>query len=77
MIKTLPARPAFASGELNLKISTASRRLNVTAEPIEKTLDPGAHTGVNIEVKDNFGAPVAGAEVALVAVDEGVLALSN
>jgi uncharacterized protein YfaS (alpha-2-macroglobulin family) len=75
--KTLPSRPAFASGELNLKISLDSRRLNITAEPAEKTVEPGAQTAVNVEVKDNSGAPVADAEVALVAVDEGVLALSN
>jgi len=75
--RTLPPRPAFASGTLNLPISTASRRLNVTAEPLEKTLEPGAQTAVNVEVKDNSGAPVADAEIALVAVDEGVLALSN
>ena len=75
--KTLPKRPAFASGELNLKISLDSRKLNVTAKPTEETLEPGAQTTVNIEVKDNSGEPVADAEVALVAVDEGVLALSN
>jgi alpha-2-macroglobulin len=75
--KTLPKRPAFASGELNLKISLDSRKLNVTAKPLEETLEPGAETSVNIEVKNNAGEPVADAEVALVAVDEGVLALSN
>ena len=42
--KTLPKRPAFASGELNLKVSTASRQLIVAAEPIEKILEPGAQT---------------------------------
>ena len=75
--KTLPKRPAFASGELNLKVSTASRKLTVAAEPIEKTLEPGAETDVNVEVRDDSGEPVADAEVALVAVDEGVLALSD
>ena len=74
---TLPKRPAFAGGELNLKISTASRKLNITAEPTEKTLEPGAETTVNVAVKNDSGEPVADAEVALVAVDEGVLALSG
>ena len=74
---TLPKRPAFASGELNLKVSLDSRKLNVSAIPLETTLEPGAETSVNIEVKNNTGEPVAEAEVALVAVDEGVLALSN
>ena len=75
--KRLPKRPAFAGGALNLKISTASRKLNVMAEPLEKTLEPGAETSVNFEVKTDAGEPVADAEIALVAVDEGVLALSN
>lgn len=73
----LPKRPAFASGELNLKISTASRRLNVTAEPIEKTLEPGGATKINVSVKDSQGNPAANSEVALVVVDESVLALTN
>ena len=30
----LPKRPAFASGAINLNISTDSRKLNVTAEPV-------------------------------------------
>ena len=73
----LPKRPAFASGELNLDISTASRKLNVTAEPIEKTLEPGGETSINIAVTDNNGKPAPNTEVAVVAVDESVLALTN
>ena len=75
--KSLPKRPSLASGNLNLKISTASRKLFVTAEPLEKTLEPGAQANVNVEVKNDADEPVANAEIALVAVDEGVLALTN
>lgn len=75
--KTLPNRPAFASGEMNLKVSTASRRLTVAAQPSAETLEPGADAEVNVEVKNESGEPVADAEVALVAVDESVLALSS
>jgi hypothetical protein len=73
----LPKRSAYATGELNLDISTASRKLNVTAEPFDKTLEPGGKTKVNIAVKDNNENPVANSEVALVAVDESILALTN
>ncbi len=70
-------RPAFASGNLNLSISTAARKLTVSSEPGDKTLVPGGETKVNIEVKDNRGEPVANSEVAVIVVDESVLALSR
>ncbi|MEP7149681.1 MAG: Ig-like domain-containing protein, partial [Acidobacteriota bacterium] len=73
----LAQRPAFASGNINLAISTASRKLTVTAEPQDKTLAPGGETKVTVEVKDSDGAPVASSEVAVIIVDESVLALSN
>jgi len=70
-------RPAFASGNLNLAISAAARKLTVSSEPVDKTLVPGGETKVNVEVKDNRGEPVANSEVAVVIVDESVLALSR
>jgi alpha-2-macroglobulin len=73
----LPKRPAFATGELKLDISTASRNLSVTAEPFEKTLEPGGNTKINVDVKDFNGNQVANSEVAIIAVDESVLALTN
>ncbi len=75
--KNLPTRPAFASGETNLNVSTASRKLNVAVEPIEKIVKPGEKTKINVEVKDNLGNGVANSEVALIAVDESVLSLSD
>ena len=73
----LPKRPAFAVGSLDLEISTASRNLNVTAKPLAKTLEPGGKTSISIAVKDNQGNAVADSEIAVVAVDESVLALTN
>lgn len=73
----LPKRPAYASGSLNLSISLASRKLTVKAEPESKTLEPGGNTNVQIEVKDNTGKPVANSELAVVVVDESVLALTG
>ncbi len=75
--KNLPVRPAFASGEINLNVSTASRKLKVAVEPIEKIVKPGEKTKINVEVKDNLGNGVANSEVALIAVDESVLSLTD
>ncbi|MGH9802897.1 MAG: DUF6049 family protein, partial [Blastocatellia bacterium] len=73
----LPKRPAYASGNLNLSISVASRKLSVKAEPDIKTLEPGGNTDVQIEVKDSKGNAVANSELAVVVVDESVLALTG
>lgn len=73
----LPKRPAFASGELNLTVPPLKRKLTVTATPRDKALEPGGETVVNVELRDAAGKPVANGEVAVVVVDEAVLALSN
>jgi alpha-2-macroglobulin len=72
----LPKRPAFASGTLNLTVPPANRKLAVTVTPRETETEPGAETYVDVELRDAGGQPVSG-EVALVVVDEAVLALSN
>ncbi|HEY2865445.1 MAG TPA: alpha-2-macroglobulin family protein, partial [Pyrinomonadaceae bacterium] len=73
----LSERPAFASGNIILSISTDERKLNVSAEARDKTVAPGDSTKIDVEVKDNSGAPVANSEVAVVVVDESVLALTR
>jgi hypothetical protein len=73
----LPARPAYASGELNLEIPPAKRRLSVSATPREQTLAPGAETIVDVEVKDAEGRSVKGTDTAVLVVDEAVLALTG
>jgi uncharacterized protein YfaS (alpha-2-macroglobulin family) len=73
----LPKRPAYAEGELNLTIPPLQRKLSVQATPRDKALEPGAETIVGVEVRDAQSKPVAGSEVAIVVVDESVLALTN
>lgn len=73
----LPKRPAFASGTLNLSVPPLKRKLTVAATPRDKALEPGGETTVDIELRDAAGKPVAGGEVAVIVVDEAVLALSN
>lgn len=73
----LPKRPAFAMGQINLAISKETRELKVSAAPENTTLAPGSETKVNIDVKDSGGRAVANSEVAVVVVDESVLALTG
>ncbi len=70
-------RPAYASGQLNLSIPPYQRTLSLQVAPEETELEPGAETTVAVEVQDANGQPVANAEVALVVVDEAILALTN
>ncbi|HKY45351.1 MAG TPA: alpha-2-macroglobulin family protein [Pyrinomonadaceae bacterium] len=76
-VKALPKKPAYASGSLKLSIPPFDRRLSVSARPRDKALEPGGETNVSVEVKDATGAPLSGGEVAVVVVDEAVLALTN
>jgi alpha-2-macroglobulin len=73
----LPKRPAYAAGELNLQIPPLSRKLAVEAKPRDKALEPGGDTIVDVQVRDASGKPVAGSELAVVVVDEAVLALTG
>ncbi|HSB09639.1 MAG TPA: DUF6049 family protein [Blastocatellia bacterium] len=75
-LEKLPKRPAFAKGELNLVVPPVTRRLAVEAKPRDKTLEPGGETTVDVEVRDAAGKPVAGSELAVVVVDEAILALT-
>ncbi|MGE0132367.1 MAG: DUF6049 family protein [Blastocatellales bacterium] len=73
----LPKRPAFASGAINLSIPATTRKLTVATTPRDKELEPGGETTVDVELRDAAGRPAQNAEVALVVVDESVLALTG
>jgi len=45
--------------------------------PAQKELEPGGQTSLNLALKDASGKPVEGAELAVVVVDEAILALTN
>ncbi|MFH2009222.1 MAG: alpha-2-macroglobulin family protein [bacterium] len=76
-VAKLPKRPAFASGSLSLNVPPLKRELKVTATARAPRLEPGGKTVIDVALWDADGKPVAGAEVALVAVDEAVLALTG
>ena len=73
----VPARPAYARGQLNLSIPPVERTLTMNVIPQEDAIEPGASTILDIALKDAAGAPVADAELAVVVVDEAILALTN
>jgi uncharacterized protein YfaS (alpha-2-macroglobulin family) len=67
----------FATGSVALAVPPGPRTLAVTLTPADSVLVPDAATSVDVEVRDAAGRPVEGAEVALVVVDEAVLALTG
>jgi alpha-2-macroglobulin len=73
----LPKRPAYAVGSASLSVPPRQRTLKLAVAPLVAKLEPGAKTEVKVAVTDAAGRPVKDAEVALVVVDEAVLALTG
>ncbi len=76
-VDPLPSRPAIATGSHELNISTAERSLDIDLAPQDHALAPGESTEIDMRVLDADGQPVADTEIALVVVDEAILALGN
>lgn len=76
-VEDLPARPAYATGSLTLDIPPVSRTLALDVTPQVSALEPGGSATVDLVLTDADGAPVADAELAVVVVDEAILALTN
>ncbi|MEA3441388.1 MAG: alpha-2-macroglobulin family protein, partial [Chloroflexota bacterium] len=77
VVEGIPERPAYASGSINLNIPPLECTLSLQAVPRHSELEPGGETSIDILVKDDGDRPVQGAELAVVVVDEAILALSN
>ncbi|HET9990990.1 MAG TPA: DUF6049 family protein, partial [Kofleriaceae bacterium] len=73
----LPKRPAYAVGSIDLPVPPRSRTLKVSVTPRAAKVAPGEADALSITVTDAAGRPVPNAEVAVLAVDEAVLALSG
>ena len=71
-----PGAPAFRLGYVKLPVDIAARRLSVEVTPSAEEFLPGTEAQVQIKVKDSEGTGTQ-AEVALYAVDEGVLSLTG
>ena len=77
VVADAPQRPAYATGQLNLSIPPLQRTLSLQVTPQETELEPGGETTLDLLLKDARGNPVPGAELAVVVVDEAILALSD
>ncbi|HEV3052195.1 MAG TPA: alpha-2-macroglobulin family protein, partial [Longimicrobium sp.] len=67
----------FAAGTATLRVPPGPRTLQVTATPADSVQLPESPGAVDVEVRDAAGRPLADAEVAVVIVDEAVLALTG
>jgi hypothetical protein len=73
----LPKRPAYAVGTIDLAIPPRQRTLSVDVAPAAARLAPGDRTSIAVAVRDAAGQPVAGAEAAVIVVDEAILSLTG
>lgn len=71
-----PGRPAFRVGYQQIRVVPTARRLAVTLTPDAHEKRPGAELAVDVQVADAAGKGVE-SEVAVWAVDAGVLALTG
>jgi uncharacterized protein YfaS (alpha-2-macroglobulin family) len=71
-----PGKPAFRLGYVELKVEDASKRLTVNVTANREEYRPATNANVRVNVRDQQGR-AARAEVALWAVDYGVLLLTN
>ena len=74
---SLPKRPAYAVGQLDLSVPPKKRTLAVSVTPAAAKLAPGESTSLAVVVKDASGKPVPDAEAAVFVVDEAILSLTG
>lgn len=72
-----PNRPAVRVGYVELAVEKKSKRLAVAVAPDAPEKRPREEVTVSLSVTDHRSRPVGGAEVAVYAVDEGVLRLTG
>jgi hypothetical protein len=66
----------MSRGHLELKVPPLSRKLEVQVVPEDPNLEPGGETVVQVTVLDWKQRAVPNTEVALVVVDESLLAIA-
>lgn len=71
------AKPAYKLGLAQIKVGWKENTLKVSVATDKKTYSARQKSTVTVSMKDSQGRPAAKAEVALVAVDEGLLALRD
>lgn len=70
------AQPVMASGQVDLSVPAHSRELDVTLDLEARDFEPGGEVSLTVRVRDPAGLPVSEADVALLVVDEAILALT-
>lgn len=71
------AMPEYRIGYCEIKVPSDKHTLTVEPKPSRDAVKPGEELTVTALVKDDADKPVAGSEVTLYAVDEGVLSLMS
>ena len=71
-----PGKPAFRLGYVELKVSDASKKLDVEVKANRDEFRPATKAKIDVNVKDAAGTP-SQSEVTLWAVDYGVLSLTG
>jgi len=74
---SLPKRPAYASGTIDLPVPPKQRTLKVSVTPSVKKIAPGESLKLALDVRDANGRPVPNAEAAVLVVDEAILSLTG
>ncbi|MBK9619582.1 MAG: hypothetical protein IPO31_10435 [Candidatus Obscuribacter sp.] len=69
-------RKEFAEGSLSLDVPPLRRRLSVCATPGKSVYKPGERATIDVALKDIDLKPVPAAQVAVMVVDDSVLALT-
>ena len=69
--------PEYRTGSCDLSVEDPQSRLAVTVCPGATNYLPAQQVEVTVQVADAGGAPVAGADLVLYAVDEGILHLTD
>ncbi|MDQ3249565.1 MAG: MG2 domain-containing protein, partial [Chloroflexota bacterium] len=73
----VPPRPAYAVGTLTLDIPPLSRTLHLAVLPQATKLAPGVETTLAVTLTDAMSQPVKNGELAVLVVDEAILALTG
>ena len=77
VLTNIDPRPAFATATLNLSIPPLQRTLSLEVKPDAARIEPGGETTLDVLLKGADGEPVPDAEMAVIVVDEAILALTD
>lgn len=70
-------QPAYAEGEIQLKVSRQHKRLQLTVKAKPEKAEPGQAIDLTLQLNDAKGRPLSHAQMAVLVVDEAVLALTG